>query len=138
MGLVMYISNNKKLKKIQGFTLFEVLIALLVFSILVSVVMYRGQMSIKNTDRIKRKVLASQITDNYITNLHIRNKYTGSAVYPQVLNYAGHEWIIKESFKETNMPNIRKITIEVFEGSTLPNANTPNIYDLNTYLRKVK
>ena len=124
--------------KVKGFTLFEVLVALLIFSILVSVVMYRGQMSIKNTDRIKRKVLAAQIADSYITNLHIRDRYSGSAVYPQVQNYAGHEWVIKESFKETNRPNIRKVIIEVFEGSTLPDANTANIYVLDTYLRKAK
>jgi type II secretion system protein I len=134
----MYKFSSSKLIKSKGFTLFEVLIALLVFSILVSVVMYRGQMSIKNTDRIKRKVLAAQIADNYIINLHIRDKYSGAATYPQVQNYAGHEWVIKERFEETNRPNIRKVIIEVFEGSKLPDANTPNIYVLDTYLRKVK
>ena len=79
-----------------GFTLIEVLVALLVFSILGFAVTSRVGDIVNQTFTIERRTVAHWVTDNYLTRLRISNELTADVMptgrSQERLFMAGREW----------------------------------------------
>ena len=62
------------MKSVRGFTLIEVLVALLVFSLIASIAAKRSSQYILSYERVRDKTFASWIADNRISELRLQEK----------------------------------------------------------------
>jgi len=101
----------------RGFTLFEVLVALVIVSL--------GMMAVKTQlDRyvltaifMENKTLASWIGSNRITEFSVATVWPELGTSSEEVEFAGRRWLLDITVSETQVENLRRIDVDVADAN---------------------
>lgn len=97
----------------HGFTLLEVLVALVIFAAVAASVLTASQRSLQVAGQLERKALAGWIADNRITELQLQRPSPGDSRDDRTLDYGGREWEIHSEVEATSDKGMRRVTVWV-------------------------
>jgi general secretion pathway protein I len=97
----------------RGFTLIEVLVALLVFGLIASAAAEVGSQYIGSYERIRDKTLALWIAENRLTELRLEQNFPEIAKSSRELQYGTGRWLVATEISATEEPSIRRVDIDV-------------------------
>lgn len=102
-----------------GFTLIEVLIALMVFAILSFTVTSRISEIVQQTHSIERRTAAQWVADNQVNALQMqsraRNEVISEGRRSERVLLARRDWQVDISIVGTADPSLKRVELEVFE-----------------------
>ena len=119
------------MRKVHGFTLLEVLIALAIFSICAMVILKQVSQSLHYQQALEIKTLALWVAENTIAGKRLEKTWPDTGNYQTTTVFSAREWTVDQSIEATGNPALRKITVRVF----LPDTDSPSI-SLTGYLGK--
>lgn len=97
----------------RGFTLIEVLVALLVFSLIASIAAKRSSQYILSYERTRDKIFASWIADNRVTELRLQEKPPGISETEEDIEFGPSDWQIKTAVIAVPGSSIRRVEVSV-------------------------
>lgn len=107
-------------KKHSGFTLLEVLIALIFFSLIGMVLQQVTASTVSQYLSVRQKMFASWMAENKLAELRLAKAMPAAREYKEDLDYANEEWQIITKVKKTESSDINKVEVEVYH----TNSNT--------------
>ncbi|MFL0811074.1 MAG: type II secretion system minor pseudopilin GspI [Agarilytica sp.] len=118
---------KKKLSKSRGFTLIEVLIALVIVGMALPAMLLRMQAILDDTDHITKKTYAYWLAENKRQEMAIRQKLERNVVKKRkqqdTEEFLGHDWHWKIEIQETDVPKMYRMEISVGLDEDSPLAN---------------
>lgn len=96
-----------------GFTLIEVLVALLVFALIATAAAQVGSQYIGSFERIRDKTLASWIAENRLNELRLADSAPGVSENNKDIDYGQYRWQVTTKVTATDEPAIRRIDVTV-------------------------
>ena len=97
----------------RGFTLIEVLVALLVFGLIASIAAKSGSQYILTYERVRDKTFAAWIADNRINELRLQEKLPPLSETTRDIQYGPSEWQVVTLVVGTADPTIRRVEVSV-------------------------
>jgi len=97
----------------RGFTLIEVLVALLVFGLIATAAAEVGSQYISSFERVRDKTLAGWIADNRINTLRLAEDLPGISENSTDTDYGSFRWRVTTAVKATAEPTMRRIEVSV-------------------------
>jgi general secretion pathway protein I len=114
-------SSSENANRQSGFTLIEVLVALLIVSLgIVSVIQVTAK-HVSNITELEKRMLASWVASNHMAEIRHDakvDKIRGGGKTERV-KLGGHEWRSKANIKETEVEKVFLVTIEVADDSNI-------------------
>lgn len=98
----------------RGFTLIEVMFALLIVALTMGAIVETGGYSARRTSQLTEKTLASWIAQNQITLYRVKKTWTNASSKNGTVEMAGIEWQWKMKISKTDEPLLRRIDVDVF------------------------
>ena len=103
-----------------GFTLIEVMIALSIFSVMAAAISRTASQNADITLYLEEKTLASFVAENRLNKLKLSG-YPAATQTKDSEEMAGREWHITTKVENTQLPNFRRIEIQVAKYSDKEN-----------------
>ncbi|KZY31295.1 MULTISPECIES: type II secretion system minor pseudopilin GspI [unclassified Oleiphilus] len=106
--------NLSKITKHAGFTLLEVMMAMLVF---VSVAMIQQEVTASTVSQyfnVRHKIVASWIAENKITELQLSKSLPAIKEYKEEIEFANQEWQVVSKVSKTANADINKLDVDVY------------------------
>ncbi len=97
----------------RGFTLLEVLVALLIFAISATALMSGMSQVLHQQERLEEKTFGNWIAENRVNEILIMNEFPKAGEKKEDLDYAGRRWQITETIINTPNPLMRRVEISV-------------------------
>jgi general secretion pathway protein I len=97
----------------KGFTLIEVLVALLVFSIIATVAAQMSSQYIATFERVRDKTLAGWVADNAINELRLQEQLPSVSTNSEDMDYGPSRWRVDTDVINTADPSIRRVEVAV-------------------------
>jgi len=97
----------------RGFTLIEVLVALLVFGLIATAAAEVGSQYIASYERIRDKTMAGWIADNRISELRLQEALPDISENSDDLDYGPYRWQVTTAVLGTEEPTMRRIEVTV-------------------------
>lgn len=97
-----------------GFTLIEVLVALLVFALVATAATQVGSQYIGSYERIRDKTLATWIADNRMNELRLADRFPDISQTSRDQDYGPYRWKVLTDVQGTQDPTIRRVEVTVF------------------------
>lgn len=97
----------------RGFTLIEVLVALLVFGLIATAAAEVGSQYIASYERIRDKTMAGWIADNRISELRLQEALPDISENSDDLDYGPYRWQVTTAVLGTEEPSMRRIEVTV-------------------------
>jgi len=111
--------NRLRSRASKGFTLIEVLVALLVFSILGFTVTSRVGDIVNQTFNIERRTVAHWVVDNHLARMKIASRRTDEALptgrSTERVLMGNREWRLEVEIIDTAHPWLRRVEVAAFE-----------------------
>lgn len=101
------------MKRVHGFTLIEVLVALLVFGLIATAAAQVGSQYIGSYERIRDKTLAAWMADNRINELRLEKELPGISENNRDVEYGPYQWQVTTRVLATEDPTMRRIEVTV-------------------------
>jgi len=101
------------MKPAKGFTLIEVLVALLVFSIIATVAAQMSSQYIATYERVRDKTLAGWVADNKVNELRLQETLPSVSVNSEDLDYGPFRWRVDTAVINSQDPSIRRVEVAV-------------------------
>ncbi|WP_252176324.1 type II secretion system minor pseudopilin GspI [Endozoicomonas sp. 4G] len=127
---------SKSFASVLGFTLIEVMVAVVIFALAASMLMLADGNSIRQTRYMQEKVLAAQLADQYLSRIQAEKSWPDKGVRGKVENYAGYDWYVRQTVRDTSQRDFRKIVVDVFVGHQKPEDDDIPMSSLESHLRK--
>jgi general secretion pathway protein I len=108
--------------KEKGFTLLEVLIALVILAVAAAGLMSAMRQSVVQQERLEIKAFATWVAQNRLAELHAARDWPGVGEGGDTLSMAGRDWNVRVIVEDTPNPDIRKVTVGV--SAAAPRADT--------------
>lgn len=102
-----------RLRSQSGFTLIEVLIALLVFGLIATAASEVGSQYINSYERIRDRTLAAWIAENRMNEIRLSEEYPGVGENSSELDYGEYRWRVISEVSATEEPTIRRVEVTV-------------------------
>ncbi|SFM25840.1 type II secretion system minor pseudopilin GspI [Marinobacter zhejiangensis] len=102
------------MRRSAGFTLIEVLVALLVFALVATAATQVGSQYISSYERIRDKTMATWIADNRMNELRLSETYPGISESTDDLDFGPYRWRVLTAIKGTEDPLIRRVEVTVY------------------------
>lgn len=97
----------------SGFTLIEVLVALLVFGLIATAASEVGSQYIGSFERIRDKTLASWVAENRMAELRLAERVPDISETTQELDYGPYRWQVTTEVSATEEASIRRVDINI-------------------------
>ncbi|MBW0146136.1 type II secretion system minor pseudopilin GspI [Marinobacter arenosus] len=97
----------------KGFTLIEVLVALLVFGLIATAAAEVGSQYISSYERIRDKTLAGWLADNRINELRLEENLPGISENSRDMDYGPYRWQVTTKVLATEEPTMRRVEVTV-------------------------
>ena len=101
------------MRALKGFTLIEVLVALLVFAIIATIAAQMSSQYIGTYERVRDKTLAGWVADNRINELRLQETLPPVSVNRKDIEYGPFRWRVDTSIINTQDPSIRRVEVAV-------------------------
>ncbi|MCE5364793.1 type II secretion system minor pseudopilin GspI [Pseudomonas anguilliseptica] len=101
------------MKRVQGFTLLEVLVALAIFALVAASVLSATARSLQTASRLEEKTLAMWIADNRLTELQLSQSPVADGREQGEVEFAGRRWQWQSEVQGTSEPDMRRVTLWV-------------------------
>lgn len=111
---------HKVKQSVKGFTLLEVMVALVFFSLIGMVLQQVTASTVNQYLAVRHKMFSSWLAENKLTELQLSKSLVPAKEYKEDVEFANEEWQIVSTVKKTENPDINKVDVEVFhiEGSS--------------------
>ena len=97
----------------RGFTLIEVLVALLVFGLIATAAAEVGGNYITSFERIRDKTLAGWVAENRINELRLQDELPGISENSEDTDFGNFRWRVTTVIEATAEPTMRRIEVTV-------------------------
>ncbi|MDA8621233.1 type II secretion system minor pseudopilin GspI [Psychrosphaera sp.] len=121
---------TKARKKVKGFTLVEMLLALAIFAYASASILNVVSQSASNIGLLQQMTFASWVAQNRLTELQVEKAWPPKQNHKGEAEMAGLKWFWRQQVVETADPRMRAVTVSVYEFEDSKNS----IYDLETYV----
>ncbi|WP_321833533.1 type II secretion system minor pseudopilin GspI [Pseudomonas kulmbachensis] len=102
------------MKRCDGFTLLEVMVALSIFATL-SVALYSAAQHIaSNNSGLSERSLAHWLADNRLTELRAGMRQIAAGQQPEKLDFGGRQWLLDSRVTSAPDPRLRQVSLEVY------------------------
>lgn len=101
------------MRQLRGFTLIEVLVALLVFGIISTIAAQMSSQYIATYERVRDKTLAGWVADNRINELRLQEQLPSVSVNSEDLDYGPFRWRVRTTVINTQDPFIRRVEVGI-------------------------
>ncbi len=98
----------------RGFTLLEVLVALIFFSLIGLVMQQVTAATVSSYHTVRTKLFASWIAENKMAELRVTKGLPAAREYKENVIFANMEWELVSQVKTTNNPDIHRVQLEVY------------------------
>lgn len=105
--------SRSGIKKISGFTLLEILVALAVVAIALGAVVSEVSNDVKNAARLRDKTLAHWVAMNKVTEWHSSGDWPSPGINQGDALMAEHEWRWSIKTSTTEDEDVRRMDVEV-------------------------
>ena len=100
-------------KRMVGFTLLEVMIALAILSVASAGLVSATGGYLRQTQKIEDKVLAAWVADNWLNELRLAESAPTAGGLKAEASMAGRQWDLQADVIQTNSPLLYRLEIEV-------------------------
>lgn len=107
-------THTKSTQKLKGFTLLEVLVALVFFSLIGMVLQQVTASTVSQYFAVRHKMFSSWLAENKLTELQLSKTLPPPKEYKEDVEFANEEWQIISKVKKTENPDINKVDVEVY------------------------
>ena len=107
----------------SGFTLIEVLVALVVMSVSLSAALYSANLHIHNAAFLRDNTFAHWVALNKVTELQLQLKWVALGDAAGAEELGGHQWLWKTKTSKTSDPDLRRVDIRVVRQLTDESAS---------------
>lgn len=97
----------------SGFTLIEVMVALIIFAVLSVTLLVRLGDNIRSEQYLESKTVANLVAENVLTELRVKEEWSAVRNDNKVVNMAGQNWQVKIVVTDTKIENLRKVDVQV-------------------------
>ena len=97
-----------------GFTLIEVMIALMIFGLLAATLQQVASGYMGNYRRIEGQTLATWIARNRLAEMRLQEELPGTGESDEELSYGPYDWEIETSISSTQDPAMRRVEMTVY------------------------
>lgn len=101
------------MKREAGMTLFEVMVALVIFALAGLAVMQSTLQQTRQLGRMEEKILASWLADNQLVQLRLEKRWPALSWSETTVEAAGTRWFVRWQGVETALPQLRALDVEV-------------------------
>ena len=101
------------MKTQKGFTLIEVLIALLVFGLIATAAAEVGSQYISSYERVRDKTLASWLADNRINEVRLQENLPGISENSEDTDFGPYRWRVTTAILATAEAKMRRVEVTV-------------------------
>lgn len=98
----------------RGFTLIEVLIAVLIFGLIATAASEVASNYIGSFERVRDKTRASWIAQNRMAELHLSESFPSASESTDELSFGRNDWEIEQVVSATQESRIRRIELTVY------------------------
>ena len=98
----------------RGFTLLEVLIALIFFALIGLVLQQVTASTVSQYHTVRLKTFSSWIAENKLAELRIAGTLPTPREYKEEIDYANFQWQLVSKVKGTENPDIHRVEIDVY------------------------
>ncbi|WGL17152.1 type II secretion system minor pseudopilin GspI [Microbulbifer bruguierae] len=97
----------------QGFTLVEVLVALVIFGVIAASVLKTLQDSVRQQAALEQRLSANWVAQQALEEIRLRTDWPPLGKKTEKLLLADREWQVTAEVKSTNEPRMRHIIVQV-------------------------
>ena len=101
------------MRRMAGFTLLEVLVALAIFALVAASVLSASTRSLQTAARLEDKTLAMWVADNRLTELQLAEVPAADGRAEGELTFGGRRWQWQSEIQQTSEPSMRRVTLWV-------------------------
>lgn len=101
------------MKRVRGFTLLEVLVALGIFALVAASVLTATARSLQTAARLEDKTFALWLADNRLQELQLAETPPDDGSEKGEETYAGRRWLWQSQVQATSEPGMRRATVWV-------------------------
>ena len=131
------ISSRSKInfhnKTMRGFTLIEVMVALIIFAVLSVTLLVRLGDSIRSEQYLESKTLASLMAENVLADMRIKEEWSDVRSDNKTVKMADKSWAVKTTVTDTADENLRKVTVQV-RPDEARSKNDAYVFSLTSYI----
>ncbi|MEW6168332.1 MAG: type II secretion system minor pseudopilin GspI [Pseudomonadota bacterium] len=120
------------MKRVRGFTLIEILVAVAVLAIAMSAILSGMARYADNVGRLRERTVALWVAHNRLTEIELQPVWPNVGESDGETQLGGITWIWEAEVKETTDENLRRIDIRVLSPSRDGNAATLSAFIANT------
>lgn len=97
----------------RGFTLIEVLVALMVFGLIATAASQVASQYIGSFERVRDLTMASWLAGNHINDVLLQEEFPSIAENSEEVEYAGRRWQVVTEVSDTGNPFVRRVDVRV-------------------------
>lgn len=101
-------------KRLSGFTLVEVMIALMIFGLLAATLQQVATGYMGNYRRIESQTMATWIARNRLAEMRLQDELPGTGESDEELSYGPYEWEVETKVSNTEDPAMRRVEMTVY------------------------
>ena len=110
----MTVSFSNAYKRLKGFTLLEVMVALVFFSLIGMVLQQVTASTVNQYLAVRYKMFSSWLAENKLTELQLSKSLAPAKESKEDIEFANEEWQIVTKIKTTENPDINKVDVEIY------------------------
>ena len=110
----MTVSFSNAYKRLKGFTLLEVMVALVFFSLIGMVLQQVTASTVNQYLAVRYKMFSSWLAENKLTELQLSKSLAPAKESKEDIEFANEEWKIVTKIKTTENPDINKVDVEIY------------------------
>ncbi|MEZ5493840.1 MAG: type II secretion system minor pseudopilin GspI [Pseudomonadales bacterium] len=107
----------------QGFTLIEIMVALVIFAVLSITLLTRLGGDIRSEQLLEEKTLASVVAENVLSELRIKKDWSSVNAGKSTVEMAGKKWDVTTTVNETGIENLRQVDVRVVDAKNKKGAS---------------
>lgn len=125
--------NYPDKSRIRGFTLIEIMVALIIFAVLSVTLLVRLGDSIRSEQYLESKTLASLMAENVLASMRIEEEWSNVRSDKKTVNMVGQRWEVKTTVTDTDNENLRKVYVQV-RPDNMRSGNDSYVFSLTSYI----
>ena len=99
----------------NGFTLIEVLIALMLLALIGMGILNFSSVYLSGASHMRDKVIAGWIADNVLTEMRVSDDYPSTGIHPSTINMANMQWPVEVEINNSKYENIDRVEVRVLQ-----------------------